>query len=130
MRDCDDAAALADYFYWTQFNAEAVQIADRQGFLLASTVEVLKADFLLSLRNFTCNGVAVSSVHNCISDLGQLCLNAGTCTNNACVCDTGRKGQYCEEEISNSSDATLAIALGMLTLNRTRTAAHAPPHTH
>jgi hypothetical protein len=117
MSDCDDAAALADYFLWTQTADEAVQIADRQGFLLASSIVELKRWLLLLLKNFKCDGVAVSSVHGCINSAGDLCSNAGACTNNACVCKTDREGQYCEDETTSSVDTELAIGLGNIVMH-------------
>jgi hypothetical protein len=85
---------------------------DRQGFIQASTDAGLQRRFLNQLKEFTCDGVAVSSLYGCIND-GRLCSDAGVCTNNACICDSGRDGQYCESFVSasSSSDAS-TITMG------------------
>jgi hypothetical protein len=70
-----------------------------------------KARFLNHMKDFTCKGVRVSHVANCIAE-GKLCSDAGTCINNACQCSSGREGQFCEDFVDTSSDATLAIILG------------------
>ena len=46
----------------------------------------------------------MSSLYGCIND-GQLCSDAGAGTHNACVCDSGRDGQYCESFVSSSSSS-------------------------
>jgi hypothetical protein len=66
---------------------------------------------LNQLTNFTCGGVAVSELYGCIND-GELCSGAGVCANNACVCDRGREGQYCESVASSSSDRSVTVILG------------------
>jgi hypothetical protein len=88
-------------------------ITYRQAFVLVTQEEKLNHLFLNQLKEFTCNGVAVSQVANCVLD-GRLCSNAGVCTDNQCLCNSGREGQYCENSISASSDNTLPIALGKL----------------
>ena len=90
---------------------------DRQGFIQASTDAGLQRRFLNLLKEFTCDGVAVSSVAGCIND-GGLCSDAGVCTNNTCICDSGREGQYCAGFVSasSSSDAsTITIGSSSLT---------------
>jgi hypothetical protein len=113
MDDCAQAAALANFLYWAQTSPAAGQVADRQGFVLVTNEAQLRGQFLNQLKAFTCDGDTVSHVANCIND-GQLCSGAGVCTNNKCLCNTGREGQYCEGTISGSSDNTLVIALGKL----------------
>jgi hypothetical protein len=85
---------------------------DRQGFIQASRDAKLQRRFLNQLKQFTCAGAPVSKLYNCIND-GRLCSDAGACTNNECVCDSGREGQYCEGFVSasSSSDAS-TIAIG------------------
>lgn len=113
MDDCAQAAALANFLYWAQTSPAAGQVADRQGFVLVTKEAQLRGQFLNQLKAFTCDGDTVSHVANCIND-GQLCSGAGVCTNNKCLCNTGREGQYCEDTISESSDNTLVIALSKL----------------
>jgi guanyl-specific ribonuclease Sa len=86
----------------------------RQGFVLTISNEALKARFLNQLREFTCKGLRVSQVANCVFD-GQLCSDAGSCVENGCVCQSGREGQYCESLVGSSSDTTLPIVLGAFT---------------
>jgi hypothetical protein len=109
MKDCNKAAAFASFLYYTQFDPRATQLASMRGYIITSTEDALKRQFLNQLKAFTCNGVTVSQVANCVNN-GELCSNVGTCTNNACVCHSGLTGQYCERLVSNN---TLAIALGV-----------------
>jgi hypothetical protein len=112
MQDCSKAAALADFLYYTQTNAKAKLSADRQGYIIGSTEPVLKSLFLNQLKAFTCNGVAVSSMAACIND-GKLCSDVGSCANQACVCPSGRTGQYCDDFVSTDSSSDAAtIGLG------------------
>jgi hypothetical protein len=113
MEDCAKARALASFLYWSQTNTVAKQIAARQGFILATSAAIIEGQFLLQLKRFTCNGVAVSTAYGCVDDSGILCSNAGVCSSNSCVCETGRIGQYCESFVSESSSDSTAIALGM-----------------
>jgi hypothetical protein len=139
MQDCSEAAALASFLYWTQTDIAATRTAERyisfilitlhffrifnnccefrQGFVLPTMATAIKRLFLNQLKNFTCGGVAVSDVHNCIFD-GELCSGVGECVNNACVCASGREGQYCEGFVAASSsagsDQALPIALGIV----------------
>lgn len=115
MSNCRLAAGLASFIYWAQTSTTAQQIATRQGFAVTSKVPRMKRQFLLQLRDFTCDGVVVSSVAPCIDDAGLLCSDAGQCVSGTCQCDKGREGQYCEliTSASSSSDETVAIALGI-----------------
>jgi hypothetical protein len=88
-----------------------LDVVDRHGFVLATKVRSIKSRLLDQLKRFTCDGVQVSQLANCILD-GQLCSNSGSCINNECRCDTGKEGQYCETTTSSSSDNTLVIVLG------------------
>jgi hypothetical protein len=88
---------------------------NRQGFILGSRIDYLQKRLLNQLKAFTCDGVAASSLHDCIND-GQLCSGKGLCTDNACVCDSDREGQYCESLVSEaSSDSTTTIIMGSYT---------------
>lgn len=115
MTNCIQASGLASFIYWAETNAQARQIAVRQGFTLTSDIPALRRRFLTYLKNFTCNGQPASSVAGCISD-GQLCSDGGgQCVNNTCVCIAGKEGQFCEVDsssTSSSSDVT-AIAVGI-----------------
>jgi hypothetical protein len=82
--------------------------------VLAASNEALKARFLNQLKEFTCKGLRVSQVANCVFD-GKLCSDAGSCVENQCGCQSGREGQYCESLVSSSSDTTLTIVLGAFT---------------
>jgi hypothetical protein len=117
MTDCDNAGALSSFFTWVLSDPAAAAIADRQGFVLTSSSDALMRRFYTLQQNFTCDGVAVSSIYGCILD-GELCSSAGVCSSNSCVCDSGRTGTYCESYVSSasSSDST-AIALGTLFSN-------------
>jgi hypothetical protein len=85
---------------------------NRQGFVLTSAADTTyMSTWLDYLNNFTCDGLTVSSVANCVSN-HQLCSNAGICTDNACVCNSTRHGQYCEFVVSASSNNALVISLG------------------
>lgn len=79
--------------------------------VVPTTVDSINRSFLEQLKAFTCNGVAVSELSNCIND-GQLCSgDGGVCTNNKCVCNPDREGTYCEDFVSGS-DSPLGIILG------------------
>jgi hypothetical protein len=81
--------------------------------VVPTTVDTINRSFLEQLKAFTCNGVAVSELSNCIND-GQLCSgDGGVCTNNKCVCNPDREGTYCEDFVSGS-DSPLGIILGTL----------------
>jgi hypothetical protein len=120
MQDCAYASALAEYLVWTQTDDEAKRIANRQGVLLTTSIDVMKRDFYLLIKNFTCDGVAASSIHGCITDEGQVCSDAGSCVDDACLCASGREGTYCERFSSDSLSDTLAVALST----------HARMHVH
>lgn len=122
MDDCTKAAALADFLLWSQTDPVALRNADRQGFVLPTAADEINRAFMLQLKAFTCAGRPVSALANCITDNGQLCSGQGTCTNNACVCESGWEGQYCER-VHSSSDSTVII-LG------THHTPHTPHHTH
>jgi hypothetical protein len=96
----------------------------RQGFVVATSVDIIYRKALDQLKKFTCDDKPVSALYGCIWD-GQLCSSAGTCTNGVCVCESGREGQYCQEFTSSSSDSLLVI-LGTHLLDNT---AH-DTHTH
>jgi hypothetical protein len=79
--------------------------------VVPTTVDSINRSFLEQLKAFTCDGVAVSELSNCIND-GQLCSgDGGVCTNNKCVCNPDREGTYCEDFVSGS-DSPLGIILG------------------
>jgi hypothetical protein len=151
MDDCTKAAALADFLLWSQTDALALRnavrfafslfpslrrfvlsltgrtthtTAVRQGFVLPTASDEVNRSFMRQLRAFTCAGQPVSALANCITDDGQLCSGQGTCTNNACACDSGREGLHCESATSaSSSDSTIAI-LGTPPHTRTRHTTH------
>ena len=108
MDDCTKAAALADFLLWSQTDPVALRNADRQGFVLPTAADEINRAFMLQLKAFTCAGRPVSALANCITDNGQLCSGQGTCTNNACVCESGWEGQYCER-VTSSSDSTVIV---------------------
>ncbi|ELR24201.1 serine/threonine protein kinase [Acanthamoeba castellanii str. Neff] len=108
MQDCAKSRALASFFSWTQTSTESQHIAQRQGFILASSDKSLQRRMLNQLQNFTCGGVAVSELYGCIND-GELCSGAGVCANNA-----GREGQYCESVASSSSDRSVTVILATI----------------
>ncbi|ELR22246.1 protein kinase domain containing protein [Acanthamoeba castellanii str. Neff] len=115
MQSCAKAKALADFFYWTQTDSNAVSLADTQGYILALTIEPVRRQFLTLLKEFTCDDVSVSSIAPCIND-GTLCSDAGTCTENVgCVCNTGRTGTYCQDLVADSSSTneSLIVALSV-----------------
>lgn len=114
MRSCSDARALADFLRWTQYDATAALQASRQGYVLATVAAALEADYLTALKGFTCDGVTVSALANCISDDGSLCSSAGSCVNSRCECQSGRTGTYCEQFVDSSSvsDTTIAVVVG------------------
>ncbi len=69
---------------------------------------------LTELTTLTCDGIHVSSVYGCVKD-GVLCNDVGTCVDQACVCNSGWTGEFCQEVVSSSSgssDLALPIALG------------------
>lgn len=111
MQDCSKAQALSSFLVWALNSTAAQQIAERQGFVLTSSSRALMARFWSLQKNFTCEGVAVSSYYNCITD-GTVCSDAGLCVANECVCNAGKTGQYCETDISSSSSDSTVIVLG------------------
>jgi hypothetical protein len=111
MSDCSHAAALVDFFNWTQ-STSAERIVNRQSYVLATSVDVLKTRSLLSIRGFTCDGEPVSAWQLCISPEGQMCNDSGSCVNGVCVCNAGRTGTYCEELVSSSESSDATIILG------------------
>jgi hypothetical protein len=113
MQDCSKAQALASFLVWALNTTAAQQIAGRQGFVLTSSSRTLMKRFWNLQKNFTCEGVAVSSYYNCIID-GTVCSDAGLCIANECVCNAGKIGQYCEADISSSSSDSTVIFLGTL----------------
>jgi hypothetical protein len=144
MQSCAKAKALADFFYWTQTDSNAVSLADtypllrsghnrkriranrawsntglgecRQGYILALTIEPVRRQFLTLLKEFTCDDVSVSSIAPCIND-GTLCSDAGTCTENVgCVCNTGRTGTYCQDLVADSSSTNESLIVALSTL--------------
>jgi preprotein translocase subunit YajC len=84
----------------------------RQGFVVASSVDVIAREGLNQIKKFTCDGEPVSALYGCIWD-GQICSDAGTCTNGACVCNSGREGQYCQE-FTSSGSSDVVVLLGTL----------------
>lgn len=112
MTSCSKAAALAHFLAWTQTDVTAALIASRQQFILATSWPTLQSMFLNQLKEFTCQGIPVSELYECINN-GQLCSNNGQCSNNTCVCVSGWQGQYCEDLITSSSSSSLAVALGV-----------------
>lgn len=136
MQDCAKAAALAEFLYWSQTSSAAEQIASRfcklldrhsdhsvadshtphtrrQGFVLATSVDILRRHFFNLLANFTCQGKPVSSVHACVQN-GELCSGSGSCSNNSCLCNNGWCGTFCQRRCSADSPAILPIVLGTL----------------
>ncbi len=91
---------------------------------MATSVDIIYRKALDQLKKFTCDDKPVSALYGCIWD-GQLCSNAGTCTNGICVCDSGREGQYCQDFTSSSSDSLLVI-LGTHLLDNTAHDTHSP----
>ncbi|AGD92983.1 putative serine/threonine-protein kinase/receptor [Megavirus lba] len=113
MQSYSKASALADFIYWTQFNEMAASIADTQGYYVASTHPYYLKNNLELLKSFTFNGQQVSQYANCIND-GTICSDKGSCTNNVCLCDKDRTGDYCEYIVSESEDNTLTIVLAVI----------------
>jgi hypothetical protein len=113
MQDCSKAEALSNFFVWALNSTDAQHIASRQGFVLTSSSPTLMKRFWALQKNFTCDGIAVSSHYDCIQD-GTVCSNAGICLSNSCACNTGRIGQYCETVSSQSDSNTTTIAIGTL----------------
>ncbi|QTF49759.1 putative serine/threonine-protein kinase/receptor [Acanthamoeba polyphaga mimivirus] len=98
------AAAVADFAYWTQSNPTAINIATIQGMYVASSNPTLKSRNLNLLKNFVVDGEPISSIANCIYQ-GTICSDMGTCNNNSCLCNSYRKGIYCENIVSSSGES-------------------------
>jgi hypothetical protein len=111
--DCSKAAALSDWIYWTQSDSAARKVAERNGVVLTSDVTVWKRMMLKAVTGMTCNGLKVSSIAGCVAD-STLCSDRGRCISNACECDAGWTGTYCETSINTSSsgsDSTVLAAI-------------------
>jgi hypothetical protein len=80
---------------------------------------------LNTLITLTCDGEAVSSIYGCVKD-GVLCGDAGTCTDNACVCNSGYEGEFCEDLVSTSSSSNIALAVALGTHTPHHTSFHTP----
>jgi hypothetical protein len=89
-------------------------ISCRQGYALTTDADSLKRLFYRQLKEFTCQGEAVSALAPCIKG-GEVCSNTGNCTDGACACSAGKSGQFCESTSVVSSDSTTLI-IGILQL--------------
>lgn len=121
MTDCNKAAALVDWIYWTQTAESASDIADSNRIIVASGSSVLLSYMLDTVSSVQCQGAFVSSLAGCVTG-GAVCSNMGVCNDNACTCKAGREGTYCESVISESSvlvpvlASVLPAAAGLLLL--------------
>nr|WIL05220.1 serine/threonine kinase [Pithovirus mammoth] len=114
MEDCSKAEALADFMYWSLSDPASLDATERQSYLRTSQNAHLRSTSLNLLKEFSCHGVTISSVSNCINE-GEICSARGSCNDNSCLCLQGYTGQFCQDEISSgSSDSTLPIALGVV----------------
>lgn len=106
--DCTKAKALADWLFWTQIDDASSDIAERSQIVLTSVLPTWKRMALKAVYDMQCGGRHVSSYATCISPDGILCSNGrGTCeANKGCTCLSGYLGQYCEREVSASSDSS------------------------
>jgi hypothetical protein len=121
MRDFTKAQALVDWIYWSQTDSSAAQIASsydnhpsfsisssarsntgrdtvmlsRSHMVVASLAQPAKATLLEQLASVTSNGVQVFSLANCIYE-GTICFDLGKCVSGACVCNSNREGDFCE----------------------------------
>ena len=66
--------------------------------------------FLAQMKNLTCDGIPVSDLYNCIDANFEICSGAGVCMHNACVCDRGRSGHYCEWFLTDPPSSSDSIA--------------------
>jgi serine/threonine protein kinase/ABC-type phosphate transport system substrate-binding protein len=111
------AAALADFIYWTQTSDEAADAVGSAGLVLAWSEPRMAAYVLHTLANFNVNGTAVSAVAGCVNPVtGFLCSDGGTCSAGSgtagtgrCLCETGRRGAYCESAADSSGIGTDVI---------------------
>ncbi|BCS82572.1 putative serine/threonine-protein kinase receptor [Cotonvirus japonicus] len=113
MRSFSKASAVADFIYWTQSSEMAHDIADIQGYYIASNHPKYYKENLELLKSFTFEGKNVSEIANCIND-GSICSNSGSCTDGVCICQKDRIGDYCESVVSESSDNSLTIILAVV----------------
>ncbi len=114
MNDFEYARSLIKYLQWIQRDTAALVVAQVTGVTPLSSIDYYWRIIYPALMNVTSQGVPVHPDYNCYSyQTNVLCSNNGECVNGACVCNKGKTGTQCDQDVidASSSDDTLLIAL-------------------